>query len=196
MLPQIEHLKNLLSLLPGIGSKSALRLAFFLIDMPEEKLNAFLEDIRKTNKEIIICSTCHNYSLHDPCNDCDSQFGDGGLLCVVESAFDIPAFKKFLPPDSKFHVLGGKLSPLNGITPDDLNIENLIKRLNTNGLKEVILAMGADVEGEATASYLMNLLINKNIRTSRIGFGVSVGSSIGLSDERSIQKSLSNRIFY
>jgi len=193
MLPALEHLVQWLGGLPGIGSKSALRLGLHLIEMPTDELDSFLQTIQEAKKSVLICGTCFTYSQSNPCMVCQSPYSEEEILCVVENRIDVFALQKQLPPPSKFHVLGGKLSPLNGITPSDLNIEALLQRLDEKGPSEIILATGADVEGEATAQYVANLLDSSRFKVSRIAFGVSVGGGLSLADERSIQKSLAGR---
>lgn len=197
MLAAIERLRDLLSSLPGIGPKSAIKLALYLASLKEEKAEALLSEISELKKGILECESCHDYSDQSPCRDCLSPYSEAGLLCVVETQADSQSLKGTLPEGSKFHVLGGKLSPLNGIGPENLNLESLQKRIGTEqGLKEILLATGSDIEGEATASFLQEFLKNTRLRISRIAFGISVGSSLSASDERSIQKSISSRIFY
>lgn len=197
MLPAIEELKELISSLPGIGPKSALKLALFLIDLPLEEKQRLFENLEKAVGRVHRCSLCHAYAEKDPCTRCLTPYSEEGLLCVVETAAEIFALEPHLPRGSRFHVLGGKLSPLNGISPRDLSLDLLMNRVNSEeGIREVLLAMGPDVEGEATANYVQSLLKDSGRKISRMAFGVSVGSSLLSSDERSIQKSIAARISY
>ena len=197
MLPAIEELKELISSLPGIGSKSALKLALFLVELPAEEKHRLFENLEKAVGRVFHCSLCHAYAEKDPCSRCLTPYSEEGLLCVVETAAEIFALEAHLPRGSRFHVLGGKLSPLNGVSPKDLTLDLLVNRVSTEeGIKEVLLAMGPDVEGEATANYVQSLLKDSSRKISRMAFGVSVGSSLLSSDERSIQKSIAARISY
>lgn len=197
MLSAIEELKELISSLPGIGPKSALKLALFLIELPAGEKQRLFENLGKAVDRVFHCSLCHAYAEKDPCPRCQTPYSEEGVLCVVETAAEIFALEAHLPKGSRFHVLGGKLSPLNGVSPKDLTLDLLMKRVSTEeGVKEVLLAMGPDVEGEATASYVQAMLKDCGRKISRMAFGVSVGSSLLSSDERSIQKSIAARISY
>ena len=197
MLPAIEELKELISSLPGIGPKSALKLALFLVDLPAAEKERLFENLKKAVGRVFHCSLCQAYAEKDPCSRCLTPYSEEGLLCVVETAAEIFALEPHLPRGSRFHVLGGKLSPLNGISPKDLSLDLLVKRVSEEeGVREVLLAMGPDVEGEATASYVKTLLKDCGKKISRMAFGVSVGSSLLSSDERSIHKSIAARISY
>jgi recombination protein RecR len=192
----LDRLINWLSSLPGMGMKSASRAAFYLLDLPEELLRDFLDALTNARSSIHSCPKCKAYYEGNTCEACQSPYSEEGILCVVEAAQDIFVLRKYLPKGTRFHVLGGKLSPLQGITPENLNFKTLETRLSEKGLKEILLALGADVEGEATSNYLVNLFNNPEIKISRLAFGMQVGASLSSSDERSIQKSLSGRVFY
>lgn len=200
MLSNIEKLKNILSILPGIGSKSALRLALFLMNMSNEKFLSFIEDLKNLKLKTLKCDTCNNFAEKNPCNDCQDSFNTDGILCIVENPEDTFPLKIGLNTGLKFHVLGGKLSPINGVSSKDLNIDNLVNRIDNlvdRGLKEIIIATSADVEGETTAVYLHEELKKFNkIKISRIAYGLSVGSSISQADEVSVHKSILSRTFY
>jgi recombination protein RecR len=193
MSPLLEHLVDWLSHLPGIGSKSALKLALHLAGMPKEDLHQLLSTITHANQTIHTCPNCFSLTETDPCTTCKSPYSEQGLLCIVENAVDVFSLGKHLPSGSKFHCLGGKLSPLNGVTPNDLHLDSLMHRLSEEGIKEVILATGADVEGEATANYIKEMLQKTSLQVTRIAFGVSVGGNLSVADDRSIQKSLAGR---
>lgn len=196
MLHIIEKLKNIFRTFPSIGEKSALKIAIHFIEMNSSERDILLKEIQDLSNNIHICSKCYTYSDKCICDDCISDCGDEGILCIVETAIDALMLKSFLPTKSKFHVLNGKLSPINGISVSDLNFESLKDRIVKENLKEVILATGSDVEGEATASYVKKLLNEFNIKITRLSFGLSVGSSLNSADELSIQKSLSARTLY
>ena len=197
MLSAIEELKELISSLPGIGPRSALKLALFLIELSPEEKSRLFENLEKAVGRVLHCSRCLAYAEKDPCPRCLAPYSEEGVLCVVETAAEIFALEPHLPRGSRFHVLGGKLSPLNGISPKDLSMDLLMRRVSSEeGIREILLAMGPDVEGEATASYVQSLLKESGKKISRMAFGVSVGSSLLSSDERSIQKSIAARISY
>lgn len=199
MIPvSLKSLIDWLGTFPGIGPRSALRMALYLVDFPKDRLNQFVSILQTANQTIHPCSICRSYAEENPCQVCRSPFSESGILCIIETFMDVLALKNSLPDGAKFHVLEGKLSPMNGISPLDLNLENLEKRFKQTGLKEIILATGPDLEGEATASYIRALIPpTLSVKITRIAFGVSAGiTSIGTADESSIQRSLSARISY
>jgi len=196
MLNEIKQLQEIIGSLPGIGRKTALRIALYFIKIQSSKRNNMLNNIKELSEKIRICECCHGYSLESRCLECSTPYNNEGILCVVETLDDMLKISEVLPKGSKFHILGGKLSPLNGISPDDLAIESLIKRLKEEGLKEIIIATGSDVEGETTASYILDILKETSLKKSRLAFGISVGSSLSNADPRSIQKSLAARVSY
>lgn len=196
MISSIQNMQNILSDLPGIGTKSAEKLTGYFIHLKNSELETLFTEISALHRSICICQKCHNYALADPCDFCQKKLSEEGIICIIETTADADALKKFLPLGSKFFVLGGKLSPLNGISPEDLHLDSLKEFIQQDGLKEIIIATGSDVESESTASYVYQILKEFPYKVSRIAFGVSVGSNLSHSDERSIQKSLSARIFY
>ncbi len=196
MLNEIEKLQEIIGSLPGIGHKSALRISLHLINMNNSKRESFLSNIKELSEKVLICECCHSYTLESRCLACNTPYDGEGILCVIETIDDMLKISEVLPKGSKFHILGGKLSPLNGVSPDNLNIDSLTKRVDEEGLKEIIIATGSDVEGETTASYLLEILKEIPLKKSRLAFGISVGSSLSNSDARSIQKSLAARVSY
>ncbi|MBN2145281.1 MAG: recombination protein RecR [Candidatus Aureabacteria bacterium] len=195
-LQALERLTNWIAALPGMGIKSASRAAYYLLDLPEERIRDFTEALLHARSLIRKCPVCGCYWEGKTCQSCCIPYSKEGILCVVETAQDVFILKKYLPNGTRFHVLGGKLSPLQGIAPSDLNIEPLENRLKEKELKEMLIALGSDVESETTSNYLLTRFKETGIKISRLAFGLQVGASLSATDERSIQKSLSGRVFY
>lgn len=188
----VERLANWLARLPGIGRKSAARLAFHILKMPAEEANELAELIREVKEKVIFCSTCYNISETDPCNICSDPQRRQDVICVVEDAMDAAAIDKAENYSGLFHVLGGRLSPLDGIGPDDLRIRELLGRVNA-GTKEVIIATNPNVEGEATALYIARLLGPLGPRITRIARGLPVGSDLEYADSVTLSRALEGR---
>jgi recombination protein RecR len=184
----IEELQRL----PGVGPKSAQRLAFFLLKTPREQTDRLVDAIREVKAQITHCSECNNITDRDPCAYCRSEDRDHHLICVVEEPQNIGAIEKTREFKGVYHVLMGALSPLQGIGPDDLKIKSLLARIG-NGVSEVILATNPNVEGEATALYLARLLKPLGVRVTRIAMGVPVGSDLDYADEVTMHKALEGR---
>jgi recombination protein RecR len=198
MADPIQRLVQHLSRLPGIGEKTATRLAFHLIRSPEaqvrELARALVDAVEKTRT----CSVCMNITEQDPCQICSDTRREAGVLCVVATPSDVVAIDRGGHFHGKFHVLHGVLSPLEGIGPEDLRIEELLRRLGPTGgeagtITEVIVATSANVEGEATAMYLARLIKPMNIRVSRIASGIPVGGELEYSDQATIARALEGR---
>jgi recombination protein RecR len=198
MADPIQRLVQHLSRLPGIGEKTATRLAFHLIRSPEaqvrELARALVDAVEKTRT----CSVCMNITEQDPCHICSDARREASVLCVVATPSDVVAIDRGGHFHGKFHVLHGVLSPLEGIGPEDLRIEELLRRLGPTGgeagtITEVIVATSANVEGEATAMYLARLIKPMNIRVSRIASGIPVGGELEYSDQATIARALDGR---
>ena len=185
----IEHLRRL----PGIGPKSAIRLAYHILRMDEADAQGLMQAIGEGRKHTGLCSRCFSLTDQDPCQICRSSSRDQSLLCVVEMPEDVLALERAKGFRGVYHVLHGALSPLDGIGPDDLKVRELLTRFQTEEIEEVIIATDPDVEGEATATYLARLIKSLGIPVSRIAHGLAVGSDLGLADEASISKALENR---
>ena len=185
----IEQLKAL----PGIGTKSAQRLAYHILDMDDAQIKALTRAILDAKTQIYYCSECHNLTDTDPCRICASPERDAGLLCVVEQPRDAEAMERTRDYKGRYHVLHGALSPLEGIGPADIKIKELLARLQKTDVREIIIATDPDVEGEATAMYLAKLLKPLGIKISRIAHGLPVGSDLEYADEITLAKALENR---
>lgn len=183
---------SLLSRLPGVGRKTAGRLAFYILKMRDEEARELADAIVAVKEKIGTCSVCQNISEADPCPLCNDPKRDRGVICVVEEASDIIALEKAEDLNPLYHVLGGRLSPLDGIGPDDLNIKSLLARLD-GSVKEVIVATNPDVEGEATAMYLNKLIRPFGVKVTRIARGLPVGGDLEYADGVTITRALQGR---
>ena len=191
--PSIEKLIEGFERLPSIGHKTATRLAFYILNAPEQETNDFIECIINAKKNLKYCSKCYNISDTDPCPICSSTKRDGSIICVVEDVKDIIAMEKTHEFRGVYHVLHGSISPMNGIGPDDIKIKELISRLGDGSVKEVILATNPRVEGEATAVYLSKLIKPLGIKATRIAHGIPVGGDLEYADEVTLAKALEGR---
>ncbi|HLQ40996.1 MAG TPA: recombination mediator RecR [Tetragenococcus sp.] len=179
--------------LPGIGQKTATRLAFYTIDMKDEAVNDFAKSLLSVKRDLTYCSICGNITEDDPCEICADTNRDHSTVLVVEEAKDVMAFEKVQEYRGLYHVLNGVLSPMEGTGPDDINLASLIKRLQDESIKEVIIATNATTEGEATAMYLSRLIKPAGIKVTRLAHGLSVGSDIEYADEVTLSKAVSGR---
>jgi recombination protein RecR len=189
----IERLIDEFRRLPGIGPKSAERLAYSVLRRPREDAERLSRAILEVKDRILCCSRCNNFSDLDPCHYCRSGSRSGETVCVVEQPGDIVAVERTREYRGRYHVLHGALSPINGVGPEDLQIRNLLERLREGEVKEVILATNPNVEGEATAIYLARLLKPIGVRVSRIALGLPVGSDLEFADEVTMSKALEHR---
>jgi recombination protein RecR len=185
----IDELKKL----PGIGGKSAQRLAFHILRAPREDADRLCEAVREVKDRVTYCSICNNITDADPCRFCADPSRDHGLICVVEEPQNVGAVEKTRDFKGVYHVLMGALSPLQGVGPDDLKIRGLIDRVGTGHVREVILATNPNVEGEATAIYLARLLKPLGVRVTRIAMGIPVGSDLEYADEITMGKAMEGR---
>ena len=179
--------------LPGVGNKSALRLAYHIIDMPEEEVRRLAETLLQAKREIRFCKECFNLTDSDVCEICADTKRDHSMICVVEQPQDAMAMERSHGYTGVYHVLHGCLSPLDGIGPENLRIKELLFRLEKEDVKEVILATNSNVEGEATASYLVQLLRYQPVMVSRIARGLPMGGDLEYADEVTLAKALENR---
>ncbi|NLK67734.1 MAG: recombination protein RecR [Clostridiaceae bacterium] len=179
--------------LPGIGHKTAQRLAFHVLNMPLNKAMNFANTIVEAKKTIHYCDICGDLTDTDPCRVCSAQNRDGSVICVVESPRDVIAMERIREYKGLYHVLHGVISPLDGTGPDDINMKSLIKRVGEGNIKEVILATNPNVEGEATAMYISKLIKPMGIKTTRIAHGLPVGGDLEYADEVTLAKSLEGR---
>ncbi len=185
----IDELKRL----PGIGHKSAQRLAFYLLRVDRVETDKLIEAINEVKERIVFCSVCNNLTDIDPCRFCASPTRDKSIILVVEEPYNIVTIEKTREYKGLYHVLHGALSPIRGIHPDDLKIKNLLERLRSGDVREIILATNPNTEGEATANYLSRLIKPLGVRMTRIAMGVPVGSDLEYTDEVTMHKALSNR---
>lgn len=182
-----------LSKLPGIGGKSAQRLAFYILSMNDEEANALADTIKDAKQSMKYCSVCGNLTDVDPCPICSDASRDRSVICVVESPKDVNAMERIKEYNGLYHVLNGAISPIDGIGPDDINLKSLIVRLQNEDVKEVILATNPNIEGEATAMYIARLIKPAGIKVSRIAHGIPVGGDLEYADEVTLSKAMEGR---
>lgn len=185
----IEQLQRL----PGVGAKSAQRLAYHVLKTPREDVDRLADAMREVKDRVTYCSTCSNITDVDPCYYCTDSSRDLRMVCVVEEPENVAAVEKTRGFKGRYHVLMGALSPLQGVGPDDLKIKGLLARVANGGVEEVILATNPNVEGEATALYLAKLLKPLGVRVTRIAMGVPVGSDLEYADEVTMNKAMEGR---
>jgi len=182
-----------LSKLPGVGPRSAERLALHLVQADTVQVRQLADALLSARDRIRFCDVCGALTEKSPCAICDDARRDAALVCVVEKAVDILSLEKSGTYRGKFHVLGGKISPLDGVEPDDLRIRQLEKRLAGEPIRELIIALGTDVEGDATSHYLAKRLARDGVKVSRIGFGLPAGSGLEFADELTLSRALEGR---
>jgi recombination protein RecR len=194
MLPEpIVALTAALSKLPGVGPRSAERIALHLVQAESAQVRQLADIMVAARERIRFCEICGSLTEKSPCALCDDPRRDASLVCIVEKAVDILSIEKSGTFRGKFHVLGGKISPLDGVEPDDLRITELEKRLANEPIREVIVALGTDVEGDATSNYLAKRLARSGLKISRIGFGLPAGSGLEFADELTLNRALESR---
>lgn len=193
MIEPIARMVNQLSKLPGIGQKTAQRLAYYIVGMPEDQVRELAVAIFNGKKQVHFCSVCGNYTNEDPCPICASDDRKNGQLCVVRDPRDVAAMERMRDYNGQYHVLHGVISPMQGVGPDDIRIRELLSRLTDGSITEVILATNPDVEGEATAAYIARLIKPLGIRVTRIAHGIPVGADLEYTDEVTLSKAFSGR---
>ena len=191
--PSIEKLIESFEKLPSIGHKTAVRLAFHMLNNSEEEINEFVNSILNAKKNLKFCSKCFNISDTDPCEICGNVKRNQETICVVEDVKDVIAMERTHEFNGLYHVLHGSISPMNGVGPDDIKIKELLSRLQDNTVKEVILATNPRVEGEATAMYLSKLIKPLGIKVTRIARGIPVGGDLEYTDEITLMQALEGR---
>ena len=189
----ISRLIEELSKLPGIGERNATRLAFHIFRSSEGYARSLSDAIIRTKSDVSTCNTCFNFTEKDPCAICTDPSRDQHIICVVEEPLDLLAIERSGEFRGRYHVLHGVISPLEGVGPEDLRIKELVTRAGREDIKEIIIATGTNVEGEATAVYLSRTIKPFGIRTSRIAYGIPVGGNIEFIDELTLGKALRNR---
>lgn len=191
-----KSIKNLIECfkkLPGVGEKTAERMALSVLNFDEDIINLFSNSIKDVKHKIKKCSICNSYTEEDICDICTDLNRDSTILCVVEEAKNSILFEKMGSFKGKYHVLNGLISPLDGIGPEDINISNLIKRVNDDNIKEIILALKPSVEGETTCLYISKLLSNSNVKVTKIAHGIPMGADIDYIDMLTLELAIEDR---
>ncbi len=191
-LPPLEKLIEQFRKLPGVGRKSAVRMAFSVLDLSDEAVENFSETLLDAKRQIHNCSICNNLSVEEVCPICADSARNHSMICVVEDAKAIMAFEKVRGFRGVYHVIGGVISPINGITPDKLHISDLLSRVK-NGVEEVIIATNPTVEGETTATYIAKLLAPTGVIVTRLAYGIPVGGDIEYADEVTLNRAIEGR---
>lgn len=189
----LQRAINEFSKLPGIGPKSAQRLAFYLLKKDNVEILSLADSVKELKDDITFCSQCHNMSQTDPCSVCGDPNRSNQVLCVVEEPLDAIALDKTGSFGGKFHVLGGVLNPMDGIGPEQLNIDSLLRRIDQLGVTEVILATNPTLEGETTAMHIAKLLRDQPVKTTRIARGLPMGGDLEYADEVTLSRALDGR---
>lgn len=190
----IARLIESFSKLPGIGQKTATRLAFYTIGMEDQDVNEFAKNLLSAKRDLSFCSICGNLTESDPCAICTDPTRDRTTILVVEESKDVLAMEKIREYRGLYHVLHGTISPMNGTSPDEINVKTLITRLMDSEVKEVIIATNATSDGEATAMYLARMIKPAGIKVTRLARGLAVGSDIEYADEITLSKAVENRL--
>ena len=193
MVEPIRRMVHELSRLPGIGPKTAQRLAYFLLSMPEEQVRELAAALYQGKKQTRFCTQCGNYATGEKCRICEDDKRHNGQLCVVRDPRDVAAMERMHEYEGLYHVLHGVISPIDGIGPDDIRIRELMTRLADGEITEVILATNPDVEGEATASYISRLITPMHVKVTRIAHGVPVGGELEYTDEVTLLRAFQGR---
>jgi recombination protein RecR len=189
----VENLIDHFARLPGIGRKTAQRLAFHVLSLPEEEAQSFAEALVRAKKEIKFCRNCQNLAVEDLCSICSAKGRDTSTICVVSGPKDVAAIERTYEYRGLYHVLHGVISPMNHVSPDDIRIKELLARVNTETIKEVIMATNPDTEGEATALYISRLLNPFDIKVTRLAYGIPMGSHLEFTDEVTLGRALEGR---
>ena len=189
----LKRLMECFAALPGIGRKTAQRLAFHVLDMPEEQAKGFAQAILEAKEKIHSCKICQNFTDQEICGICSSPERDGSVICVVEDPKDVMAFERLREYNGLYHVLHGLISPLDGVGPESIRIKELLQRLQNTDVREIIMATNPTIEGEATAMYLSKLLKPLGYRITRLAFGIPVGGELEYADNVTLNKALENR---
>lgn len=189
----LQKLIEAFSRLSGVGRKTAVRYAFSILSMKEDEVTAFVDAIVAAKKDIFECEVCGNLTDQKVCRICEDQSRDHSVVCVVEEAKTVMALEKVKEYKGTYHVLGGAISPIDGVTPDDLRVKELVDRIKNEGIKEVIIATNPNIEGETTAMYLSRLVAPLGVRVTRLAYGVPVGADLEYADEVTLLRALDGR---
>ena len=191
--PALENLVEHFAKLPGIGRKTAQRLAFYVLGLPEAEAREFADAILDAKKSVTCCPVCQNFTAGGLCPICASEKRDGSVVCVVADPKDVIAMERAREYHGTYHVLHGVLSPMNGVGPDDLYIKSLLDRVAQGEIQEVIMATNPDTEGEATAMYLSRMLKPFGVKVTRLAYGVPVGGHLEYADDATLMRALEGR---
>ena len=189
----LKRLMEHFAALPGIGRKSAARIAYFVLDMPQEQAADFAASILEAKKSIHNCKICQNLTDKEVCDICASPERDGGVICVVESPRDVAAFERLQEYKGRYHVLHGLISPLDGVGPEQIRIKELLVRLRDTDVREVIMATNPTIEGEATAMYIAKLIKPLGVKVTRLAHGIPIGSEIEYTDDVTLARAFIER---
>ena len=189
----LQDLTDQFAKLPGIGGKTAQRLAFYVLSLPENEAQAFADAIMEAKRTVHTCPVCQNLTDKEICPICDDDTRDQGLICVVAEPKDVIAMERSREFNGMYHVLHGVISPLNHITQDDIRVKELLQRVAKGGVREVVMATNPDTEGEATAMYISRLLRPMEVKVTRLAYGVPVGSQLEYADEVTLSRALEGR---
>lgn len=189
----LERAVESFSQLPGVGRKTALRFVLHLLRQPLEDVDSFTDAVTRVRHDVKYCKVCHNISDTDICSICSDPRRDGSVVCVVENIQDVMAIENTQQYHGLYHVLGGIISPMDGIGPHDLSIDSLVERIDEGGVKEVILALASTMEGDTTNFYISRKLKDKDVKLSIIARGISVGDELEYTDEVTLGRSILNR---
>jgi recombination protein RecR len=189
----VERMIEIIKKLPGVGPKMAERLSYHILKMPQLEVDRLTDSIQKARQIMKYCSVCYNFSEQDPCQICSDATRERGTICVVETPQDLIAVSKVKDYQGLYFVLGGALSPLDAVGPDDIRINELIKRLKNANINEVIIATDTDSKGEMTAVYIAEIIKTLDIKVTRLGYGLPVGGDIEYADEVTISRAIAGR---
>lgn len=189
----VEKMVEIIKRLPGVGPKMAERLSYHILKMPQPEVDRLIDSIQKGRQTMKYCNICFNLSESDPCPICSDATREQNIICVVETPQDLIAVSKVKDYKGLYFVLGGALSPLDAVGPDDIRVDKLIKRLKSGRISEVILATDTDSKGETTAIYLAEIIKNLGIKVTRLGYGLPVGGDIEYADELTISRAIAGR---
>ena len=189
----LQELADQFARLPGIGGKTAQRLAFYVLGLPMEEAKSFADAIVEAKQTVHTCPVCQNLTDREICPICDDDLRDQSIICVVAEPRDVIAMERSREFSGVYHVLHGVISPLNHITPDDIRIKELLQRISSGNVREVIMATNPDTEGEATAMYISRLLRPMEVKVTRLAYGIPVGSQLEYADEVTLSRALEGR---
>ncbi|MDR3256111.1 MAG: recombination mediator RecR [Endomicrobium sp.] len=189
----VERMVEIIKKLPGVGPKMAERLSYHILKMSQGEVDRLLDSIQKARQTMKSCSVCYNLSEYDPCTLCSDSIRDHSTICIVETPQDLIAVSKVKEYKGLYFVLGGALSPLDAVGPDDIRIDKLIKRLKSDSITEVIIATDTDSKGEITAVYLAEIIKKLGVKVTRLGYGLPVGGDIEYADEVTISRAIAGR---